>query len=439
MTTPKHSWLFYYFLAVLAWAPLPLGSNREWSTTLLAYLLLAGLASGILLLAAGRIQISTACRQAWPALLTLLLTQAWVAMQLLFDISVAPQATQQALLLGSALTSAFALVLLLVDSLDRALVLARFMVACGVFQALFAACMMLGRVEELSFMDKIFNPATATGTFVNRNHLAGFLAMNLALGTGLVYAQLRETAPRGWHAWLRHGVDTLLSSKFRLRLLLVIMVVGLVLTRSRMGNIAFFSSLLIAGAAMMLVQRRVTYAAAVFFASVLIIDLLLVGHWFGVEQLVERLQTASLATDHRDEVARDSLVMWRDYFWQGTGADTFAYAYIQGGYMSPDSLSYRHAHNDYLEIGTGFGFIGFSLLAIAVTTSLLRALKAMRPERSPWTRGLGLGCLMGIVSILLHSFTDFNLHIPVNSLWFVVLLGLSWAAAAPHTASADLP
>ena len=37
--------LFYYLLAILAWAPLPLASNRDWSTVLLAGLLLSALAA----------------------------------------------------------------------------------------------------------------------------------------------------------------------------------------------------------------------------------------------------------------------------------------------------------------------------------------------------------------------------------------------------------
>jgi putative inorganic carbon (HCO3(-)) transporter len=128
-------------------------------------------------------------------------------------------------------------------------------------------------------------------------------------------------------------------------------------------------------------------------------------------------------------VAIDSFVMWKDHFWAGTGADTFFQAYVDGGYMSPESLYYRHAHNDYLEIGTGFGFIGFSLLGTAVLASLWRALLAQRRRSSRVMQGLGFASAMGITSILIHSFADFNLHIPANSLWFVVIVAFAWVAA----------
>jgi O-antigen ligase len=306
------------------------------------------------------------------------------------------------------------------------------MVWCGVFQAFFAGAMMMSDVEQIAFLDKTFGRSSASGTFVNRNHLAGFLAMNLSIGIGMLMAQLHRHPAGNWREFLRRTIDTVLSRKFRLRLYLAIMVIGLVLTRSRMGNSAFFSGLLVCGVAGMVLQRRVTRNAVIFFVSLLLIDAYIVGNWFGVDEVVERLQNTSFEAEKRDEVAIDSFAMWRDHFWVGTGADTFFEAYVYGGYMSPDSLHYRHAHNDYLEIGTGFGFVGFVLLGTAVVTSLWQALLAQRRCRSRVRQGLGFASAMGITVILIHSFADFNLHITANSLWFVVLLAFAWVAGAPE-------
>ena len=217
------------------------------------------------------------------------------------------------------------------------------MVACGVFQAFFASAAMMSDLQQLAFLDKIFDRTSASGTFINRNHLAGFLDMNLAIGIGMLLAQLHRHPAQSWREFMQRTIDIVLSSKFRLRLYLAIMVVALVLTRSRMGNTAFFSSLLLCGVVGMALQQRVTRNAVIFFVSLLLIDIYIVGNWFGVEEVVERLQNTTLDTEKRDEVARDTVVMWRDHFWVGTGADTFFQAYVYGGYMSPDSLYYRHA------------------------------------------------------------------------------------------------
>lgn len=422
--------LFYFFLAVLVWAPLPLASNRDWSTALLAGLLLTGLLGCVLLWLLGHLQVTTALRRSWPALSALAAVQVWVAAQLALGISVAPASTQLALLWGTALVASFVLVLALVDSRERILLIAQVMVACAIFQAFFASAVMMSDIEQLPLLDKTFDRYSASGTFINRNHLAGFLEMNLAIGIGMLVAQLHRRPSTDWREFLRRTIDTLLSRKFRLRLYLAIMVVALVLTRSRMGNTAFFSSLLLCGVIGMVLQQRVTRAALLFFVSLLLIDLYLLGNWFGVDEVVERLQNTSLETETRDEVAIDSLAMWQDNFWLGTGADTFFEAYVYGGYMQRNSLYYRHAENDYLEIGSGFGFIGFSLLAGAVLTSFWQSLRAQRKNNSSIRQGLGFASTMGITSILIHSFADFNLHIPVNSLWFVILLAFGWVAAS---------
>src|SRR5207248_2416144 len=86
-------------------------------------------------------------------------------------------------------------------------------------------------------------PGVATGTFINRNHLAGYLEMCLAAGVGLMLAELSSSRAASWRDSARHLLRTLLGNKARVRLALVVMVTGLVLTRSRMGNTAFFASL----------------------------------------------------------------------------------------------------------------------------------------------------------------------------------------------------
>jgi O-antigen ligase len=422
--------LFYYFLGILVWAPLPLASNRDWSTTLLAGLLLIALLWAAILLFSHRLRASNTLRNAWPALTTLTATQVWVAIQLALGISIAPDATRLALLLGVALVAAFVLVLLLVDSRERIWTITRVMVGCGVFQAFFAGAMMMSDVDRLPLLDKAFDRYSASGTFINRNHLAGFLEMNLAIGIGMLVAQLHRHPAADWREFMRRSIDTILSRKFRLRLYLAIMVVGLVLTRSRMGNSAFFFSLLLCGVAGMVLQKRVTRNAVIFFVSLLLVDLFIVGNWFGVDEVVQRIQQTNMEEDRRDVVAIDTVMMWRDHFWTGTGADTFFQAYVYGGYMSPNSLYYRHAHNDYLEFGTGFGFIGFALLGTAVLSSLWQALVAQHRRISSVQKGLGFASTMGVASILLHSFVDFNLYIPVNSLWFVTLLAFAWIAAS---------
>ncbi len=84
--------------------------------------------------------------------------------------------------------------------------------------------MTLSGVEYGFFMEKEHYRGVATGTFVNRNHLAGYLEMALALGIGLLMADLGGKKALNWRQRLRGFAESLLSSKIRLRVFLAVMV-----------------------------------------------------------------------------------------------------------------------------------------------------------------------------------------------------------------------
>jgi len=95
---------------------------------------------------------------------------------------------------------------------------------------------------------------------------------------------------------------------------------------------------------------------------------------------------------------------------------------------SPD-----RAHNDYLNTLTDFGIVGLALVLVAVIAVFTGALWTWRYVRgSPNTLGehrsnklaLVLGASIGLVAILIHSFVDFNMHIPANALIAVTLMAL---------------
>jgi hypothetical protein len=39
---------------------------------------------------------------------------------------------------------------------------------------------------------------------------------------------------------------------------------------------------------------------------------------------------------------------------------------------------------------------------------------------------MSFACIMGVTSILIHSWVDFNLQIPANAAYFMVVLALGW-------------
>ena len=156
-------------------------------------------------------------------------------------LSIDPHASFVFWLKHCAYALAFALTLLLVRGRTRLAWLCGAIVACGMLQAFYGSFMHLARIDIEVLGMPIQHAAQASGSYVNRNHLAGLLEMSLGVGIGLMVAQLEDRPRRSWHDFLRDTATLLLSGKAMLRLVLVIMVVALVMTRSRCSRSGCFT------------------------------------------------------------------------------------------------------------------------------------------------------------------------------------------------------
>lgn len=222
-------------------------------------------------------------------------------------------------------------------------------------------------------------------------------------------------------------MSTLLGDKARVRIALVIMVIGLVLSKSRMGNAAFFTSLLIAGGFYVFAQKRINVGIIAFFASVLLIDILVIGNFFGLDRIAAEIQeTTTVSEVARLEVGRDALQIVRDYPITGTGAGSFASVYPLYDSGNVGFYDYKHAHNDYIQFASELGLPGLALLAGIVLFSLWNSVLTQLRRRQRFMRGLGCGVFMAIVAMLIHTAVDFNLQIPANAATFVVILAMAW-------------
>ncbi|MDD4910688.1 MAG: O-antigen ligase family protein [Sideroxydans sp.] len=459
--------LFYGLLALLVWLPLPYATNRPWAeaifevaVVILAAFYLYGWRQNRVVPGAGFMSAKPVLwlLGVWSAYLLLLLLPLPISIRELLSpdsviqyraagvegaapLSLVPYAGFMYWLKSVSYTLVFALVLLLVNSKQRLVILAYVLVLSGVFQAFFGSLMTLSGVEYLLFGKKEAYIGFATGTFVCRNHLAGYLEMVSAIGIGLLLASWApDETIRTWKQRVRSWMRLLLSAKLLLRLMLAIMVIGLVLTRSRMGNTAFFSSMIVAGFIALLVFRlqagsvkqmfakRETRSMVILLSSLFVIDLILVGAWFGVEKLAARMEQTSVEHDlGRIEVSKNTLNLLSDYPLVGAGGGSFYTVYPR--YRPPTyDAYYDHAHEDYLEIAADTGGIGLALLGSMVVLSFIAALLALMRRKDALMRGMAFASMMGIIALLIHSTVDFNLQIPANSATFMVVLALGWIA-----------
>lgn len=418
-------------LLLLLWLPLPLGSNRDWSMGLMI-LLIGLLSTGWLVMQLLRPKPpSSALKKGMIPLGLLALTQCWVLIQWAFGLSQDTGSTFQYLMLGLAYSLLYLLVIGLFNTRKRLSLLLGVIVTSGVFQAFYGTIMTLSGVEWLLLEPKTFHVNHATGTFVNRNHLAGYLELALGCGIGLLMA-LRGEGRFRWASLF----ETLMGPKMRLRLGLVIMVIALVMSHSRMGNTAFFSSLLIVGGLFVLIDRKNRLRNGLLLASIIIIDILVISQYFGLDQLRDRIVSTRMsevvvdgvvveaANEYRGTVFTEAWPLAKANPIVGQGAGSFEAVFPP--YAGPSvPLHYDHAHNDFLQFFIEYGLLGSLPLALFVLISLFYAFRAIIKQRSVYRGGVGLGAALAILALMIHSATDFNLQIPANAATFVVVCAIA--------------
>ena len=356
----------------------------------------------------------------------------YLAPNRLITLSLDPHATQVFWLKSCAYAATFALTLVLVHGRARLGWLCLAIVFAGLLQAFYGSLMHLAKMDGESFGMPIPHAAQASGSYVNRNHLAGLLEMSLAVGIGLMIGQLEDRPRRSWRQFLQDTAELLISRKAVLRLVLVIMVIGLVMTHSRMGNTAFFASLLVAGVIALLLSRHAPRGTVILISSLIAIDVLIIGAWFGLERTVTRIaETTMTDVEERVDPAIYAAQIFQDFPLFGTGGGTFYTAYTR--YRGQDiGAFYDHVHNDYMQFLTESGAIGVALLGLLVAGTLACALFAQLRRRDPVLRGTAFGVVMGMIAIGIHSTVDFNLQIPANAFVFTILLAMGWLSLYLH-------
>lgn len=424
--------LVLLLLGSLLFVPWPFGLTPDVAkSALVVWFLTLGLLWSIYLLRSGvSIFVGKQLTQvAWIAIGLLLMVQAWVALQLNWALSA--YHTSMALQLGLVYTLIFAMILSLFYTRKRLVMLAGVLIVGGTFQAFYGATMVLSHYEMIWWHEKLASVGSASGTFINRNHFAGYLEMTIAVAIGLMLAL------RTGEAWSWRGVlELLLSPKLLIRMALVVMVIGLVMSQSRMGNTAFMLSLLVIGLLFVVVTPQNRPRNLLILASLVIIDVLIISQFFGLERLKDRItqteisvstESGSLVIDINDLrglAVKQSIPLAIDSSLKGQGAGTFEIAFMSWAGLDFGG-HFDHAHQDYLQFWIEYGAVGFLLLLAFTLLVLWHAFKSMRMRESKFRSGLGFGLLMALIAIAFHSFSDFNLQIPANAITFIVICAMA--------------
>jgi O-antigen ligase len=280
----------------------------------------------------------------------------------------------------------------------------------------------------------------ASGTFVNRNHFAGYLEMTFPLALGCVLA-IGGGRVSGRGSLVKRLVS---SGSFQKQALLLfvlgVIFLAVLFSRSRMGILCAVAALAFFSAASARLAGRglnVKWTLYTVLAVALVFAL-----FAGLYPVAERYARLDESLPSRTLLWWDVLGMVKDFPVFGTGLGTFGYAFPLYKHAIDAPLVYLYSHNDYLQILAETGIAGFAAIMTALALFALWSLRTLvrLSEGGDFGRFfIFLGAAAGVFSILVHSLADFNLHIPSNAIYFAFLIGLmcalgsGWKEEAEHT------
>lgn len=416
------------------------GAVEPWSVAVFELLVIALLLLwGISIVVTGRLRIYLPAT-VWPllALLALGLTQSVVvrdAAGARLSLSKDVEATRMVVLLLFCLIAACVIAVNFFNRRERLKALLNFLVIYGLALAVF------GLIQHFAWNGKLYwlRPLTVAasspfGPFVNHNHFAGYLEMLAPLPVALI-------------------VTGAVSRGRRLFYLFAAAMMGLavVASLSRAGMLSL-------GAAMLLLLAlsfrfrpqpgRLQFAASRLGSAgaVIVVSLAILAgiFWIGADPVIDRVTVGKLAGA---EAGTETFHSSRGWIWQDTvrmvsaspvlGVGLGAFQTAWPNYSEADgALIVDKAHNDYLQLLAETGFIG-GLLALWFIITIFRLVAQGLQSRDPLLIATALGSAAGITAMLVHSFFDFNLQLPSNSLLFLLLTATATQAATAPEAVRD--
>ncbi|RJP36487.1 MAG: O-antigen ligase domain-containing protein [Desulfobacteraceae bacterium] len=303
---------------------------------------------------------------------------------------------------------------------------------CGIslIQALYGLMQALVPTMGVLWVDYItVYLGDARGTFINRNHFAGFIEMTWPMWLALIFIM-------GPDGGMSSGRDKTYSSRFKTYLSshrsgylffciigLLFVLLALLFSRSRagiagglVGGVSFVILAHLGGRRFSGLTWGLIGAGMIFLA--------IYGNAIGFDKMMGRLVYIDESAGNRMDIWKNTIDIARDHP-LGTGLRTFESVMPAYNTLGPVNIKYKHAHNDYLELLAETGWIGFMALTVGfylfLGQSILR-IKRFGPSLPALPFFTGIGACSGLISMAFHGFFDFNLQIPANCIYFIVLI-----------------
>lgn len=319
-----------------------------------------------------------------------------------------------------ALTAFLALLYRYANTEGRVRVLVYTILGVAVVSALFGLLRHTTQ-QETGFVLPLLRQNQGYGQFINKNHFAYLMEMAFGLGVGILIA----------------GGITRDRVMIYVALLLPIWI-GLVLSNSRGGILAMLAQVLVAALLLLSSRSYPELPRSVLFSPVVkgVLVLLLVAgvlfgtFWVGGDRLASNFEAARnelnpQAVNARDGVSRNeiwraSLKMFAAHPFLGVGLGGY-WIGITSYHDASGLMTPQEAHNDYLELLSSGGVIGFAI-GVWFVVAIVRMIRKNLSVDTGFRRAVRFGAVLGLAGVAAHSLVDFGFHILINAVVFVTLV-----------------
>lgn len=261
------------------------------------------------------------------------------------------------------------------------------------------------------------------GPYVNRNDYAGLMEMLIPVATA--------------YAFTRRPGD---SRRPLAMFAVAISVASLLLCGSRGGMIALLVEMIAFGVLYLRLNRFPRKRYPAMAGALVLIAGVGLSIWINPGYLSARIESVAsfpmapeVTLGQRLIVTRDTLRIAQDHPWLGAGLGSFRFVFPRYQSFSGNGV-WEYAHDDYAEALAETGLAGGLTLLAGLLIFFRTAFGKMRARLASSSGSIQIGCALGCCGLLVHSFVDFNLHIPANAAWFAVCLGV---ATVPAVARLD--
>jgi O-antigen ligase len=432
------------FLVLVILAPLPLGSNREWSWTLCAFItavitliwvvqsLLRPKQVSMSLKPPVIIMFLAVCVWAWVQ------TVAWVPLEWkhpLWDmttdvlgqvlpgsISLANEDTFVSLMRLLSYGLVFFLSFQFARNRDYALDTYKWLVFAGFAYAIYGLFIFWGGFGTLFWFFEEGFKGDVRGTFVNRNSFATYIGLALLCAIAVFNQSVsrRTVAPYTMPGHQEHWIERFILQVWKPLIVILLMTTALILTHSRGG---FFSTL--AGGLVLLYllnkrQRTQSIKSKAALAGAVLVAV--IAFVLTSEVLLKRIDRMTVDGNARLEVYAMTADAIDDNpilgFGYGTYSDSFRL-------YRDDRLGahFDKTHNTYLENIFELGRPAAIILFLSIAWLLLLCWRGAHQRGRDWVypaTGVAATLLVAI-----HSFFDFSLQMPGIAITYACIMGVA--------------